>query len=319
MESKALPPEMQVALAGFDAECSNYLDTSIAPLAGQPAPDVLYHYTNDAGLRGILETGKFWLTDIFYLNDPSELQHGLSVAADVLTREAEILDLPKSNTFVKNFVEFLKTGIESTAHYFVGSFSIDGDDLGQWRAYADNGRGFALGFDGKQMEEEFITSGSNSTFYVSYDTGDLAYRFTSLALFALKALTTQINTESDNALTEYMKQLSILLSIHVLRTALLFKHHAYHAEVEFRFLEIFRRDRPVESMQYRQRGYELIKYREFAWRGQKHGLLKQVVIGPAADPIKARRFVKDCLTAFHINQPQEVEIVQSPIPYRAVG
>jgi hypothetical protein len=33
-------------------------------------PPIIYHYTNDAGLRGILESGKLWLTDIFDLNDP---------------------------------------------------------------------------------------------------------------------------------------------------------------------------------------------------------------------------------------------------------
>ena len=39
------------------------------------------------------------------------------------------------------------------------------------------------------------------------------------------------------------------------------------------------------------------------------------VIGPAGDPIKGTRFIKDCLAAFH-PQPDHVEIVYSKIPYR---
>jgi hypothetical protein len=32
-------------------------------------------------------------------------------------------------------------GIEAAGHFFICCFSGDGDDLGQWRAYADDGRG----------------------------------------------------------------------------------------------------------------------------------------------------------------------------------
>jgi Protein of unknown function (DUF2971) len=36
--------------------------------------------------------------------------------------------------------------------FFTASFTAERDDLGQWRAYADNGRGFALGFAPKMFE-----------------------------------------------------------------------------------------------------------------------------------------------------------------------
>ena len=40
-------------------------------------PDVLYHYTDSGGLKGILSSGKIWATDIHYLNDKSEIQLAL--------------------------------------------------------------------------------------------------------------------------------------------------------------------------------------------------------------------------------------------------
>ena len=41
---------------------------------------------------------------------------------------------------------FKHTSFQSTLEFFIASFSRCRDDLGQWRSYADNGRGFAIGF-----------------------------------------------------------------------------------------------------------------------------------------------------------------------------
>ena len=47
----------------------------------------------------------------------------------------------------KTFADmFQQSNIEKTLEFFIASFSRDRDDLGQWRAYADDGRGFAIGF-----------------------------------------------------------------------------------------------------------------------------------------------------------------------------
>lgn len=37
-----------------------------------PNQDILYHYTSLSGLKGIVETGKIWATNILYLNDSEE-------------------------------------------------------------------------------------------------------------------------------------------------------------------------------------------------------------------------------------------------------
>jgi hypothetical protein len=75
----AIPQEMADALGKFSDESGRINDTIVNDLVSKrEVPPVIYHYTNDLGLRGILETGVFWLTDIFNLNDPSELRHGFS-------------------------------------------------------------------------------------------------------------------------------------------------------------------------------------------------------------------------------------------------
>jgi len=102
-------------------------------------------------LRGILEGGQLWLTDVFKLNDPSELRHGFSLAGGVLNNKVADSH-PAAKQFAKNFAALVQQGaIERSGHLFLCSFSASGDDLGQWRAYADDGRGYALAFDAKML------------------------------------------------------------------------------------------------------------------------------------------------------------------------
>lgn len=320
MESGALPKEMQDALAKFSATADEILKSFLMTIEARPTPEIIYHYTNDIGLRGILETGQIWLSDIFCLNDPSELRHGVSLAVDVLSSKAD-RGPPESKIFARHFSEFYERGMQGTAHYFVCSFSLDGNDLGQWRAYADNGRGYAIGFDGNALEEIFtkahgVAIENNCTFHVTYDDEALVsiYRQVIDSMFDLISLPRGMSLDSA-MLNAYMKELSIALSLPVLRAALFFKHNAYSPESEFRFLQMFRGDIPAPDVKCRHRPYEMVKYREFAWSGVRPEMLKRIVVGPAADHLKAGRFARDSLDAFNAG---DVEITNSDIPYRAI-
>lgn len=38
-------------------------------------PEIVYHYTDAAGLLGIVSTGTLWMADIEFLNDAEELTY----------------------------------------------------------------------------------------------------------------------------------------------------------------------------------------------------------------------------------------------------
>jgi hypothetical protein len=152
---------MRTALDGFDRPAGQVIAAFVMPLDSQSPPPLIYHYTNDVGLTGILDSGKIWFTDIFDLNDPSELSHGFAHAVNILKRTAAG-GPPESKLFAQQFEAFLtQGGIQAVAHYFVCSFSSNSDDLGQWRAYGDNGRGYALGFDARAIEKGFTRDGDD--------------------------------------------------------------------------------------------------------------------------------------------------------------
>ena len=59
-------------------------------------PEVLYHYTSGAGLLGIITSHELWASDVFYLNDPSEIFYSLGLfksASRRITRTRRLLVL----------------------------------------------------------------------------------------------------------------------------------------------------------------------------------------------------------------------------------
>jgi hypothetical protein len=124
-----IPADMQAALEAFGHSTEKIIVSFVGSLDSMPPPPMIYHDTNDTGLRGILETGKIWLADIFNLNDPSELSHGFSHIVATL-KEMAVSGPPQVNIFARETEAFATQGdIRAAAHYFVCSFSAAGDDL----------------------------------------------------------------------------------------------------------------------------------------------------------------------------------------------
>ena len=306
--------EILDALGKFNEESKLSNDKIVNDLKSKwKTPEVIYHYTNDFGVRGILETGKCWLTDIFKLNDPSELEHGISHLIEALEAASD----SGGQTLAAHVKAFREKGLDKSAYYFVCSFSSDGDELGQWRAYADNGRGFALGFDRKILEDAFMNdktaNQNNATFPVTYDEAYLSRIQREL----VEELFLKIHWHSFNYLGNgaYFNNLLFPLIEHSLYRTLHFKHNAYKNEQEYRFLQIFPSNQLPPERRLRSRDYSLVGYREFDWRSVAAKALREIKIGPGADKEKAMKFVQDCLQGTGIGQ---IEPTVSKIPYRAL-
>jgi hypothetical protein len=318
-EIKTFSVEMQQAIEGFTRDTGDLIKSFLQKIIERPLPPMIFHYTDDVGLRGILETGTLRLTDIFYLNDPSELRHGCKLDDEFMTaaEAARAEERPAIAEFAGNLAGRLQHDIPRVANMFVLSFSEAGDDVAQWRAYADNGRGYALGFDARMLEEAFGKSGLGcSSFPVSYCQSELRHMRQQI----IDAVRPLITLHREKAITpdakiRYLETLLMVCGWQVLRVAVFFKHHAYINEQEYRFQQLFMRG-TVPDIKYRARPYTLVRYKEFDWRSAVPDSLKQIVVGPAsADSDKARQLAEDCLRRYHV---RAVGISCSPIPYRAV-
>lgn len=105
----------------------------------------LYHYTDLAGLYGIISNKGFWLSDARFLNDREEIVNGRNLCSQIID---QFLAMKKYRKY-GNVLERTKSELVSSSDdvYHVASFSRDPDSLEQWRAYARNGKGACIGLD----------------------------------------------------------------------------------------------------------------------------------------------------------------------------
>jgi hypothetical protein len=109
-------------------------------------PELLYHYTDVAGLIGICTSGSLWATNLRFMNDARELDHARRLMLKVLGDAREKAEQPGQHAVIDAIDANLRSW-EGYPEFYSVSFSADGDLLGQWRGYGSSGGGYAIGFD----------------------------------------------------------------------------------------------------------------------------------------------------------------------------
>ena len=229
-----------------------------------------FHYTNMQGLKGIISTQEFWLTEISRLNDTGELKFGLNFAIDLL----KAYPLARSNRFIRVYcdemVKVLESGLDYLFEFFVASFTPLRDVHSQWVTYGgDNGdgAGFAIGLapsifhtvptgpvqPGSPLlampmiyDRDVVVSRLRDT--INLTTGWLlptAKNFTTAGIPALRPF-----------LTDYSAEVSKELLLEAFRA----KHDGWQSEAEIRLSTIVRRATGSHLVRTRQRGGETVRY-----------------------------------------------------------
>jgi hypothetical protein len=340
-----IPPEILAEIDKVGKDVVSVMNSAFDTIENQTPPFRIYHYTDDNGLRGILETGRLWLTDIFSMNDPSELSHGFSCAIRILMRRAweakksvaaedagqakELVPAnaeERANAFFTRVLDGIvnQDRLADVVKFFALSFSATFDELGQWRAYADDGRGYALGFDTEKLEGAFSIVPRPSdlvagVFPLSYSDSGLEKNQQQIIDKIVPLVTYLIGKQLLPGIEAVcaLKVLLIIIFMNITFSALAHKHQAYSNENEYRFIEAYTSEKAPTGLKYRSRPYSLVRYREFDWRSPAPDALKYIVVGPSADPNRGERFARDCLREFHPN-PASVLVFPSGIPYRAL-
>lgn len=106
----------------------------------------LYHYCPTKSFWAILESRTLWLSSIHSLNDFSEWDWGKKLVTKVLNDD--VIEFRADFRFI---VQNLFDETTKNLHPLIFSLSRNNDLLSQWRAYADNGEGFAFEFDAERM------------------------------------------------------------------------------------------------------------------------------------------------------------------------
>jgi hypothetical protein len=148
---------------------TDYLSTSAEEFDDRAVEDVetLYHYTDVNGLMSILTKHDLWATNVFFMNDESEIRHSFDKVNAMLTNT----ELPMSlvgtpHTVADRVIKTITNNFAQYVNLYAVCFCESGDLLSQWRAYGANG-GYAIGFDASQLRK--LTSRRFALIKVSYD------------------------------------------------------------------------------------------------------------------------------------------------------
>lgn len=210
-------------------------------------PRRLYHYTTLQGLQGILNSHQMWVTDVAYLNDSLEMQLGFSIVEETLQRKeregSEMCKLLLSRSRVSGSPTDPSTG------YYVACFCEDRDLLSQWRAYASNGGGYAIGFSAYEMAYEGLVALRR----VIYDYAQQKQLVTDTidricgAFERVAKNRTVADLDSDHTLPSFAQ----LLASHVREYLVAFKHDTFREEREWRIILPWSRDAHLHHVKFR--------------------------------------------------------------------
>ncbi len=283
----------------------------------------LYHYTSAAGLKGIFETQQIWLTDYRHLNDPSELRLGVERAQEVLLAAQEGAD-GRVGMFLRCAADLFSHENLDALGFFVASFSRARNDLGQWRAYADNGRGFAIGFAPRMFEvRPDLSSSPDENAFLGPMRYDAEAVLTRHRLAIAEACSIFLKTAEDHAVLLRDKEVGFpfmrILALRLIASALIWnalttKHPAYEREEEVRLIAMGTADKLLSVTKTRARGSEIVPYIAHPWAIRSSEDIAEIVVGPAA-PIDTERTLRTLLATCGVTG---VKIERSDIPYRVL-
>jgi len=128
------------------------LRRAISELRGQR---LLYHYTNAAGLEGILSSHVIRASNYRFVNDASELRFGRSAVSGVL--DSLIVTFSHRKRELHEVREMLQDGWRDVLDrevldVYITSFCGDVDRLSQWRAYGSRSGRYAIAVEVRRLD-----------------------------------------------------------------------------------------------------------------------------------------------------------------------
>lgn len=100
---------------------------------------MIYHYCSEEVFHKITQTKIIWLSDISKMNDNDEYKSGYQILKEML----KSYNLSDDDLVF----EMSEENLNKSFHILIACFSKKGDLKSQWNEYADNGKGFSIGFD----------------------------------------------------------------------------------------------------------------------------------------------------------------------------
>ena len=284
---------------------------------------IVYHYCSVDTFLNIIKYKKLWLSDSHYMNDSTE-----GIWIDKLVKETItefIKDNPKNKTQL-DALEVAYNKLGHSKHYFI-SFSKDGDVLSQWRAYADDGYGVAIGFQsGLFYDIAKITRQCNNA---SQNKGEIAksdiFKFSYMDINYNNSIRDTIKDTINNYLNNEEITKSDIYALLLKNDAISVKHSSFQEENELRIVytptipyqeneknkHLDAGVKKLSEKKYRTSNNQIIPYYEFDFNATYNSLLiPKIILAP-----KSKLKEDDIKEFLESNGFKNTKIQKSKSPY----
>lgn len=280
-------------------------------------PPVVYHYTDQHGLLGIIKTGEVWATTINNLNDTQELEHAARLARVLIEPRLHA----ESDPTKRRHLGYLYHAAEEVGiNICIASWSSIPDDLSQWRAYSRGGTGYSVDVRGKLLR--WLANAQDFIFAACVYNEDEQQRLMRSVIEANLAS----NLANDHGLANdhdgdkkwLLEQNGGNFGYELSQFGALFKHPKFESEQEWRLIS---RPTIVHRMEFRAGMSTIVSYYRFPLTDtantakQKEPWLDSVHVGPCPEPELAKRKVGFLLAKYFEGRPRP-KVSSSDVPYR---
>lgn len=222
------------------------------------APPKLYHYTDPFGLDGISRSGQLWVGPARLLNDSSEVSYFAQEVRNAIdSKRSEIAKgrdiTPTDLQKLRRLELFLRASATSV---FILSLTEMHDQLSQWRAYANNGQGYAIGIPtvallNAAIEQNFVIAKCSYDRVLAQNT-------------AIRIVNDFFDLIPSSELPDGTKSTPVLNAMRniVGQIAPLFKHPGFEEEREWR---IFQHSPEKDLLHSRPTAQGIIEYAALNW------------------------------------------------------
>lgn len=231
--------------------------------------ETVYHYCSMSTFTSIMRNRSIWLTTLRDSNDSFE--------GTWARRKFEALRPSPVSDYFKKASYILDSATHSGRNVAGICFSAEKDLLSQWRGYADDGRGFSIGFSVDGLKSIARQLNDSHRLNLEFEAIEYLDRLDSGFSKELEEFVDRQGYSSDGT-TASLSIDNVGLQAWVRRVSLM-KNVAFKEEREFRFFVLYP-DQEAKGFGYRTAGSKLSPYLEVSLEEKLGGIIQSVVIGP---------------------------------------
>lgn len=225
---------------------------------------IYYHYCSVETFVSIMSTSTLRFGNPLNMNDSAEIIWLMEALRDFVEERKKYQHIVKNWRLIESMTREILTSLGGGIPY-IACMSNDGDVLSQWRAYANDGRGVAIGFNTAYLDSQV------NQMPVVYDRD--AQKYIIEGKVHVKFLDELEGAAKNQNIEDIYQKTKKILS-HLIQNALVCKNPAFQEEQEYRLIL-----KGNQKEKFRVCDNRIVPYKELDFNGNKR-FIEEIVIGP---------------------------------------